>query len=105
MDLPKQKGKEQTEHPEERQGASRRGVFIPELRATLRRLEKNVDTRAHARTERQIEIAANDEKEMRELLSQIAVVAFVGPSGTGKSTRAIRVAKQNSIRLDRKSVV
>ena len=40
MDLPKQKGKEQTEHPEERQGASRRGVFIPELRATLRRLEK-----------------------------------------------------------------
>ena len=38
MDLPKQKGKEQTEHPEERQGASRRGVFIPELRATLRRL-------------------------------------------------------------------
>ena len=99
MDLPKQKGKEQTEHPEERQGASRRGVFIPELRATLRRLEKNVDTRAHARTERQIEIAANDEKEMRELLSQIAVVAFVGPSGTGKSTRAIRVAKQNSIRF------
>ena len=99
MDLPKQKGKEQTEHPEERQGASRRGVFIPELRATLRRLEKNVDTRAHARTERQIEIAANDEKEMRELLSSIAVVAFVGPSGTGKSTRAIRVAKQNSIRF------
>ena len=98
MDLPKQKGKEPTEHPEEKQGASRRGVFIPELRATLRRLEKNVDTRAHSRTERQIEIAASDEKEMRELLSTIAVVAFVGPSGTGKSTRAIRVAKQNSIK-------
>jgi uncharacterized alkaline shock family protein YloU/adenylate kinase family enzyme len=98
MDLPKQKGKEQTEHPEERQGASRRGVFIPELRATLRRLEKNVETRATARIERQIETAANDEKEMREILSTIAVVAFVGPSGTGKSTRAIRVAKQNSIK-------
>ena len=64
MDLPKQKGKEQTEHPEERQEASRRGVFIPELRATLRRLEKNVETRATSRIERQIESAVNDEKEM-----------------------------------------
>ena len=97
MDLPKQKGKEQTEHPEERQGASRRGVFIPELRATLRRLEKNVDTRAHLRTERQIETAANDEKEMRELLSQIAVVAFVGPSGTGKSYRAMDICRKYNI--------
>lgn len=30
-------------------------------------------------------------------LSKIAVVAFVGPSGTGKSTRAIRVCQQNDI--------
>lgn len=37
------------------------------------------------------------EHEIRAYLSQIAVVAFVGPSGTGKSTRAIEVAKQNNI--------
>lgn len=34
---------------------------------------------------------------MRAVLAQIAVVAFVGPSGTGKSTRAIKVCKQYDI--------
>ncbi len=34
---------------------------------------------------------------LREALKRIAVVAFVGPSGTGKSTRAIQVAKKNDI--------
>lgn len=37
------------------------------------------------------------EEQIRQHLSQIAVVAFVGPSGTGKSTRAIKVAKENGI--------
>lgn len=37
------------------------------------------------------------EEQMKQNLSQIAVVAFVGPSGTGKSTRAIKVAKENGI--------
>lgn len=34
---------------------------------------------------------------LRHSLKQIKVVAFIGPSGTGKSTRAIRVAKENHI--------
>ncbi len=34
---------------------------------------------------------------LREKLSRIGVVAFIGPSGTGKSTRAILVARQNRI--------
>ncbi|MEA4887855.1 MAG: Asp23/Gls24 family envelope stress response protein [Clostridiaceae bacterium] len=33
----------------------------------------------------------------RDVLVQIAVIAFVGPSGTGKSTRAISVARQYQI--------
>ena len=41
---------------------------------------------------------ARDESEiLRAALATIAVVAFIGPSGTGKSTRAIRVARQNKI--------
>lgn len=37
------------------------------------------------------------EEEMRQALSKIAVVAFIGPSGTGKSTRALKVAKENHV--------
>lgn len=40
---------------------------------------------------------ANTEQQIREVLAQVAVVAFIGPSGTGKSTRAIKVAKENHI--------
>lgn len=36
-------------------------------------------------------------EEMKEQLAQVAVVAFVGPSGTGKSTQAIKVARENGI--------
>ncbi len=36
-------------------------------------------------------------EELRETLSKIKVVAFIGSSGTGKSTRAIKVAKDNNI--------
>lgn len=35
--------------------------------------------------------------EMKERLAKITVVAFVGPSGTGKSTQAIRVSREFSI--------
>ncbi|MDD2533512.1 MAG: hypothetical protein PHC86_02285 [Eubacteriales bacterium] len=39
-----------------------------------------------------------DENEiLKAALDKIAVVAFIGPSGTGKSTRAIRVARENNI--------
>lgn len=37
------------------------------------------------------------EEDIREFLSQIAVVAFIGKSGTGKSTRALTVAKRHKI--------
>jgi len=36
-------------------------------------------------------------EDLRQILSQIAVIAFIGPSGTGKSTRAITVARKNNI--------
>ncbi|HHX38317.1 MAG TPA: Asp23/Gls24 family envelope stress response protein [Clostridiaceae bacterium] len=36
-------------------------------------------------------------QDLRYELSQIAVVAFVGPSGTGKSTRAIKIARKYQI--------
>lgn len=39
----------------------------------------------------------DDEQLLRQRLSGIGVVAFIGPSGTGKSTRAIMVAKEYDI--------
>lgn len=39
----------------------------------------------------------DEESELKELLNQIAVIAFVGPSGTGKSTRAISVSRKHQI--------
>jgi uncharacterized alkaline shock family protein YloU len=75
----------------------RRAVRIPELMSTLKRFERISDARSHSRNERIIEEAAGNERVMRELLTQIAIVAFIGSSGTGKSTRAIQVAKKNSI--------
>lgn len=75
----------------------RRGVRIPELMSTLKRFERMGDSLSHTRNERYIEEVASNEKMMREVLSQIAVVAFIGSSGTGKSTRAIQVARDNTI--------
>ncbi|MDD4095626.1 MAG: hypothetical protein PHP22_05220 [Oscillospiraceae bacterium] len=75
----------------------RRGILIPELKSTLKRFEKIGDTFSHQRAEREIEEAAGNEKLMREILSQIAVIAFIGSSGSGKSTRAIQVARDNAI--------
>lgn len=40
----------------------------------------------------QVELSKLSEAEIAELLAAITVVAFVGPSGTGKSTRASQVA-------------
>jgi len=79
------------------QAQLRRGVLIPELVATLKRFEKIGDTFVHQRAEKEIEEAAGNEKLMREILSRIAVIAFIGPSGSGKSTRAIQVARDNAI--------
>lgn len=78
--------------------ASRRGILIPELKSTLKRFEKVSISSSHSKKEEQnIDSLASNEILAREALSNIGVVAFVGPSGTGKSTRAIRVARENSI--------
>ena len=77
---------------------ARRGVLIPELRATLRRFERSNELRSHKSTpELSIDDIMNSEALTRDRLSKIAVCAFVGPSGTGKSTRAISVARSNDI--------
>ncbi len=46
---------------------------------------------------RQILDQSKMDEALRDVLKLIAVVAFVGPSGTGKSTRAISVARNNHI--------
>jgi len=48
-------------------------------------------------SERDIAYEEQTQKEIRELLSQIAIVSFIGVSGSGKSTRAIRVARAYNI--------
>jgi len=78
---------------------TRHGVLIPELRSTLRRFDKMNDSKnSNSRNqEYSSDQILTNEAMTREILSNIAVVAFVGPSGTGKSTRAIKVAKTNNI--------
>lgn len=70
--------------------------LIPELRSTLKRFDR-VNSSNLKKEELSIESILDSEALSREILSNIGVVAFVGPSGTGKSTRAIRVARENSI--------
>lgn len=74
--------------------------LIPELKATLKKVQSIPEARAHkniTNIETDIELILSNESLTREALSNIAVVAFVGPSGTGKSTRAISVARANDI--------
>lgn len=75
----------------------KRGVLIPELMATLKRFEKIGDNIAHSRAEKQSDDSLSSDAVLRERLSQITIVAFIGSSGTGKSTRAIQVARDNAI--------
>ncbi len=70
-------------------------AFFSEFRESLKRT--GTAGQAAAETERNIERILDSEQATREQLSHIAVIAFVGPSGTGKSTRAIRVARENNI--------
>lgn len=56
-----------------------------------------VVNRSYAERTGQIDDKAQEEEMLRAQLQQIGVVAFIGPSGTGKSTRAIIVARQNKI--------
>lgn len=76
----------------------RRGILIPELRSSIKRFEKAGEARIHRNNEQQnVERILSSESLTREALSKIGIVSFVGPSGTGKSTRAIRVARANEI--------
>ncbi|MDI9470385.1 MAG: ATP-binding protein [Bacillota bacterium] len=51
----------------------------------------------NAAQQREAETQEQIERLQREQLALVTVVAFVGPSGTGKSTQAIRVARENNI--------
>lgn len=79
------------------QNTGRHGVLIPELRNTLKIFERTSEPRNHKQEVLSTEMILASEAATREVLSNIPVVAFVGPSGTGKSTRAIRVARSNNI--------
>jgi uncharacterized alkaline shock family protein YloU len=61
---------------------------------TLGRLAEAVKN-SHA--ERADLVAEKTRDATQEILAEIAVVAFIGPSGTGKSTRAIALARQYQI--------
>ncbi|MCR5340631.1 MAG: hypothetical protein K6E60_04715, partial [Saccharofermentans sp.] len=77
-----------------------RKTLLSEFRGTLKRLERTAasgNTGSSSDTGKDIERILNSEQLTREYLAGIAVIAFVGPSGTGKSTRAIKVARDNNI--------
>jgi uncharacterized alkaline shock family protein YloU/adenylate kinase family enzyme len=61
---------------------------------TLNRLSEAVNRSAADRASQQDEKSRDA---IRESLSQIAVIAFIGSSGTGKSTRAVAVARKHQI--------
>ena len=81
-----------------------RKTLLSEFRGTLRRFDRSGTSPQSSGTdyspqnfERNTELILSSEQLTREVLSNIAVIAFVGPSGTGKSTRAIKVARDNNI--------
>ena len=81
------------------QSSVRRGRLIPELRSTLRKTTHPHDERNHkGAVDMSVDDIMSQETLARDILSKIAVIAFVGQSGTGKSTRAIAVARANDIR-------
>lgn len=69
----------------------------PVIRETLERLASiRSAARARAQSARTTDEAEGDAG-IREALARISVVAFIGPSGTGKSTRALAVAHREQI--------
>ena len=81
-----------------------RKTLLSEFRGTLKRFDRSgtqsqntFSDYSSQNYERNAEIILSNEQLTREVLSNIAVIAFVGPSGTGKSTRAIKVARDNNI--------
>ncbi|SDX75947.1 Uncharacterized conserved protein YloU, alkaline shock protein (Asp23) family [Ruminococcaceae bacterium YAD3003] len=80
-----------------------RKTLLSEFRGTLKRFDRsgqashNQNADSALGFERNADLVLSSEQLTREVLSNIAVIAFVGPSGTGKSTRAIKVARDNNI--------
>ena len=81
-----------------------RKTLLSEFRGTLKRFDRSGASNQNSSSdfaapgfERNVEIVLSNEQLTREVLSNIAIIAFVGPSGTGKSTRAIKVARDNNI--------
>ena len=81
-----------------------RKTLLSEFRGTLKRFDKSNPQYQNQYSdyssqgyELNADIILSSEQLTREVLSNIAVIAFVGPSGTGKSTRAIKVARDNNI--------
>lgn len=65
-----------------------------DIREAFSKLTGAVSKNQSAKAQAEIRKA---KEQIVELLSSIEVIAFIGPSGTGKSTRAIRVAKKMGI--------
>ena len=85
-------------NPGDMSGNEVRRTLFPELRDTLRRFDRSPSPAAiSSDIEHNAEKILASEQLTREALSNIAVVACVGQSGTGKSTRAIKVAGENDI--------
>ena len=78
-------------------GEVKRPTLIPELRATLKQINLAPDSIRAKSNEPDIDTILKSDVLTRNFLAQIAIIAFVGQSGTGKSTRAIAVARQNNI--------
>ena len=78
-------------------GEQKKPTLIPELRATLKKIDFTQTESKSKSAEQSTDTILQSEALTREVLSQTAVIAFVGQSGTGKSTRAIAVARQNNI--------
>ena len=81
-----------------------RKTLLSEFKGTLKRFDRSNPSNQNQYSEypsqsfeRNLELILSNEQLTREVLSNIAVIAFVGPSGTGKSTRAIKVARDNNI--------
>ncbi len=88
-DLRKPEKESATTVRDERESPSPEPLFNP-----FGRLADAVITQMN---ERNIAYEEQTQNEIREILEKIAVISFVGSSGTGKSTRAIRVAREYQI--------
>ena len=68
--------------------------IFPDLRETFNKIADAVNKNYNDRGQAEFEKAREN---TRETLKGIKVVAFIGGSGTGKSTRAIKIAKDHGI--------